>query len=192
MNYCYESEHLKLKLLFENDAPLVLQFLKENKDIFEPYEPHKYDVYYTEEYQRHNLHAETVAFNRQTYYRFYVFLKNNEKDIVGTISFSNVLNFPFSSACLGYKFAEKYQHKGYATEAICCALYAVFRDAKLNRVEAYVMPHNVESIRLLERIGFENEGLSKKCINIQGKYEDHLRFGIVNDFSEKINEQKHY
>lgn len=180
MNYCYETERLKLKVITEDYAPIVLKFLTENRDIFEPYEPLKYDIYYTEEYQRHNLHAELAGFNKQQYYRFYVFLKDNENEIVGTISFSNIIGYPFCSANLGYKFAKKYQHNGYAFESICCALFAIFRDTNLHRINAYVMPNNEQSIRLLDRIGFVNEGVSRKCICINGQYEDHIHYGLLN------------
>jgi ribosomal-protein-alanine N-acetyltransferase len=42
------------------------------------------------------------------------------------------------------------------------------------------MPHNKGSIRVVEKAGFELEGLNKKNVLINGKWEDHLHFAIVN------------
>jgi ribosomal-protein-alanine N-acetyltransferase len=42
------------------------------------------------------------------------------------------------------------------------------------------MPHNIGSIRVLEKAGFHKEGLSKKNVKINGRWEDHLHFAIVN------------
>jgi [ribosomal protein S5]-alanine N-acetyltransferase len=55
-----------------------------------------------------------------------------------------------------------------------------FEVLKLHRIEAGVMPHNIGSIRVLEKTGFHKEGLSKKNVKINGKWEDHLHFAIVN------------
>ncbi|EHL78567.1 hypothetical protein HMPREF1015_01517 [Bacillus smithii 7_3_47FAA] len=42
------------------------------------------------------------------------------------------------------------------------------------------MPQNIGSIRVLEKAGFHKEGLSKQNVKINGKWEDHLHFAIVN------------
>ncbi len=42
------------------------------------------------------------------------------------------------------------------------------------------MPHNIASVRDLEKVGFEKEELSKKNVRINGKWKDHWHFAIVN------------
>jgi ribosomal-protein-alanine N-acetyltransferase len=42
------------------------------------------------------------------------------------------------------------------------------------------MPHNIGSIRVLEKAGFEKEGLARKNVKINGKWEDHVQLAIVN------------
>lgn len=180
MQFLYESEHLYIKILTPDYAPSVLTFLYRNREYFEQYETSKPAKYYTVKYQRDNLRAEFTSFIKQRYIRFYVFEKGNDNDIIGTISFSNFLQYPYSNAYIGYKFDQNHLHMGYATEAVCCAVNAVFHDLKLHRLEAYVMPANLSSIRLLERIGFENEGICRQFICVCGKYEDHIRYALIN------------
>ncbi|MBQ3543775.1 MAG: GNAT family N-acetyltransferase [Lachnospiraceae bacterium] len=179
MKFIYESKRLILKILTSDKAEDVLQFLYRNRYRFEPYEAEKPNSYYTLAYQRDNLKGEFNSFKNLKYIRFFVFKKGNDNDIIGTISFSNILSYPFSCATIGYKFDKDYLHLGYATEAVACAILAVFRDLDLHRIEAYVMPNNTSSIKLLERIGFEQEGLCHQNICICGKYEDHLRFSLI-------------
>lgn len=183
MNFIYETERLQLKILTEDYAPAVLSFLIRNREFFEPYETLKQEMYYTEIYQRKNLKLEYSSFLALKYIRFYVFEKGNEQTIIGTVSFSNILKYPYSSACIGYKFDHEYHHHGYAAEAVTCGAFAMFRDAGFHRLEAFVMPENLSSIKLLKRIGFEYEGRSRELICVQGQYKDHLRYALINEFT---------
>ena len=53
----------------------------------------------------------------------------------------------------------------------------------LHRVFARVMPENTPSLRLLEAIGFTCEGTEYACTQIQGKWEDHIRYALLNPYS---------
>lgn len=43
------------------------------------------------------------------------------------------------------------------------------------------MPKNGGSIRVLEKAGFEKEGISRKSVKINGAWEDHLILAVIND-----------
>ena len=180
MNFLYETTRLQLKVLNENHAADVLYFLQTNKAFFEPFEDQKKPSYYTLSYQTENLKAEYNAFLKTKYIRFYVFRKDSPNQIIGTISFSNLLPFPYSTATLGYKFAFAHQHMGYASEAVATACHALFKDAHFHRIEAFVLPDNLPSCHVLERIGFDLEGLCRGAININGIYRDHYKFALLN------------
>lgn len=51
------------------------------------------------------------------------------------------------------------------TEALDAILDLGFNKMELNRIEAVVMPENSASIKLLEKLGFHNEGLLKEYEN---------------------------
>ena len=67
------------------------------------------------------------------------------------------------------------------TEALHAAIVIVFKEIKLHRIEANIMPHNKPSIDLVKRLGFEYGGLAKKYLKINGKWEDHIHMTILND-----------
>lgn len=180
MNFNYETPRLELKILNEKHASDVLDFLQTNKAFFEPFEAPKQPNYYTLKNQCENLRMEYHAFLNLKYIRFFVYCKDIPNQIIGTISFSNILPFPYSSATIGYKFAPKFQHKGYAVESISAACQAVFDDGLCHRIEAFVLPLNSPSCHVLERIGFDLEGICREPININGTYKDHYKYALIN------------
>lgn len=83
------------------------------------------------------------------------------KTVIGTISIVDV-DYSGKIVTVGYTLSKKHQHKGYATEALTRLVRYLFDDLKVERVQAKVIPENVPSCRLLERVGFKKEGLIKK------------------------------
>ena len=72
-------------------------------------------------------------------------------------------------------------NRGYITEALRCAIEYAFAQLKLHRIEANIIPRNARSRRVVEKLGFEPEGLARKYLKINGVWEDHLHFVIFND-----------
>lgn len=66
------------------------------------------------------------------------------------------------------------------TEAVTYAVGFAFKELGLHRIEAGVMPHNKASIRLLEKAGFEKEGIARENVRINGKWEDHQILSLIN------------
>ena len=181
MKFSYETPRLELKVLPASMAENVLEFMERNKDIFDRYEAKRCEDFFTEEFQSKLLTCELQLFLKSQGARFYVFEKNNSDRIIGCVHFYNMRQAPYDSCLVGYKFDKDFQHRGYATEALAAALDIVFRDAKIHRVEATVMPSNTASIKLLEKLGFQCEGLLRKNICIDGRWEDHYLYALLNE-----------
>ena len=179
MNLTYETDRLILKVLKASDAPAVLDFYTDNMELFEKYEAARPQNFYTLSYQKTLLNAEYNLTIKLTAVRFYVFLKEQPDVVIGTIGFRNIVQSVYHSCETGYKFAEEYQHQGYAFEALIEGTQIMFDDLKLHRIEANVMPSNLASIHLLESLGFVQEGLVHDHALIQGKWENHLRYALI-------------
>ncbi len=82
-------------------------------------------------------------------------------------------------ADLGYAYNRRYWGKGYATEAAQAVLKIGFESLKLHRVGAKVLPDNVGSIRVLEKLGFQREGVVRQAYSLRGPYEDLLCYSIL-------------
>jgi [ribosomal protein S5]-alanine N-acetyltransferase len=87
----------------------------------------------------------------------------------------------FLSCHLGYKLDKDEINKGYITEAIQKGIEVMFNEFGLHRIEANIMPKNKRSLRVVEKLGFYNEGLAYKYLKINDKWEDHIHMVLLND-----------
>jgi len=108
-------------------------------------------------------------------YPYFIF-DNEGQALVGALTLSNVRRGVAQTATLGYWIGLPYQRHGYMTSAVRLALEFAFRHLGLHRVEASCLPHNQASIGLLEKCGFEREGLARGYLKIAGEWRDHLLF----------------
>lgn len=174
----YETNRLILKVLGPDSAKEVLQFYEEDKELFERYEIDRCPQFYTESHQRNILQVEYGLTLKMSLIRYYVFLKEKPDDIIGTISLYDV-STPFARADIGYKFASRYHHQGYASEAVEKLIDIAFTELKLHRICARVQEENFPSIRLIEGLGFEKEGVCRHYMRMRGQWMDHLQYSLI-------------
>lgn len=180
MSIIFETPRLYVKQLTRDSAELVLNFYAENKAIFEPWEPKRAINFYTLAYQKASLSAEYHQMLDGKLLRYWVFLKNQPNEIIGSFCFQNFLRGPYQSCSLGYKFSGKYHNQGYAYESIKKGLEHLLSEYPIHRVEAFIMPKNYPSIKLIEKLNFKYEGISYSYANVNGSWEDHLRYSYIN------------
>jgi ribosomal-protein-alanine N-acetyltransferase len=99
--------------------------------------------------------------------------------IVGAINFFDLEGGIVQAACVGYYVGAPFAGRGYMTEALGLALRHAFVRLGLHRVEADIEPDNVASIRLVRRLGFTREGLSRRYLKLRGRWRDHERWAIL-------------
>lgn len=80
---------------------------------------------------------------------------------------------------LGYMIAPEYWGNGYATEAAELLCGYAFEERRLNKVYADVYATNPASARVLEKIGFEQEGLFRQHAFVDGEHADVQRYGLL-------------
>ena len=99
--------------------------------------------------------------------------------IIGRVALGGVMRGVFQNAYLGYWIDHAHQGLGLMTEAVAAAVEFAMGTACLHRVQAAVMPGNVASIRVMEKVGFRREGVAERYLCIAGKWEDHVLFGVT-------------
>lgn len=179
MNFQYETERLILTVLTDDASEEVLHFLQNNRDTFEKYDGKKAENYYTQQYQKTLLTYDFHMCMRQKAFRYWLMEKDNPAKIIGTVSIQRIERSIFQTCTIGYKMDKAYRRKGYMQEALRKIISVIFSDLRLHRIEAYVKPENTASIRLLEKLGFCNEGTAYECIFLNDAWEDHLRFSFI-------------
>lgn len=84
-----------------------------------------------------------------------------------------------AKAELGYGLASAHWGKGYMTEALTALLDFAFASLKLRRLEADVDPRNENSLRILDKLGFQREGLLRERWNVAGEIQDTVFCGLL-------------
>lgn len=85
----------------------------------------------------------------------------------------------YRSLGIGYCLDEPAWGKGYATEAVRAMLHWAYDALDLNRVEAEIDTRNVASARVLEKLGFEREGLRREDCVVAGEVSDSWIYGLL-------------
>ena len=81
---------------------------------------------------------------------------------------------------IGYWLAKPYWNKGIMTRVVKKMCQFGFDEFNLTRIEAVVFESNLPSCKVLEKAGFNYEGLLKKYILKNSKYIDGKIFAITN------------
>jgi len=110
--------------------------------------------------------------------------------IIGAIGIGNIVRGAFQSCTLGYWIGSAYSNQGHMTQALSLSLAFIFKALKLHRVEANIIPTNKPSTRLIKRLGFRYEGLGRRYIRINGKWQDHARWGLTNEDYRELVKRK--
>jgi len=127
---------------------------------------------------RYRVRRHLDEWTRDEAYSFFVF-RDEDNAMVGGLSLGHVRRGVSQSATLGYWMGEPYAGKGYMTRAVRAAAAYGFERQGLHRIEAACLPNNVPSRRLLERVGFAQEGYARSYLNINGQWRDHLLFALL-------------
>ncbi len=180
MYFQYETENLILKVLDESYKSMVLRFYLEGNHFFGQVEPRRPEDFFSAEYQGKLLSYEMKSFLSGSMARYHVFEKDNQDKVIGTISLRDIKKGAFCSGTIGYKLLPEYTGRGYATQMVKAVTYAAFKEDNLHRINAYVQPDNYASIKVLEKVGYEKEGLARRMIRINGEWKDHFLYACVN------------
>lgn len=101
--------------------------------------------------------------------------------LVGGVTLGQVRRGVVQTATLGYWLGEAFARRGMMTAAVITVITYAFATLRLHRIEASCLPHNEASMRLLERVGFTREGYARAYLRINGIWQDHLLYGLLED-----------
>ena len=152
----------------------------ESRAFLSPWEPEWARDELTRGAFRRRLKRYATEARADTAYAFLVF-RSGDEILLGGCTLSNVRRGVTQCCSLGYWIGERFSRQGYMHEAIRTLLPFVFQTLGLHRIEAACLPANLASTRLLLKIGFEQEGIARRYIQINGEWQDHLLFAFLAD-----------
>lgn len=110
-------------------------------------------------------------------------------ELAGEMNVNSIQRGPFQSCYVGYWIDEAKAGKGYTPEALVCVLRFAFEELRLHRVQIAIIPRNTASRRVVEKLGVRMEGIAERYLEINGAWEDHMRFAITaEEWAERSDE----
>lgn len=154
-----------------------LEVRKRNRAFLKPYEPSWAHDWSSMAYFQKRLSLQARNWQEDLACSFLIF-KNEDGALIGGMNVNNICRGAAQYASLGYWLDEDHQGQGYMAEAVNLTVQYCFRQLRLNRVHAASLLHNTRSQNLLLRCGFTQEGMARNYLKINGRWQDHLLFGL--------------
>jgi len=175
------TPRLILKSIDESNAYQVNDYVIRNKEFLREWEVIRTPEYYTVETQKELIASDNLYFEHGQLYKVWMYKLDDPERIIGSIALSNIVRGAFLSCHLGYRLDHAENNKGYMTEGLERVINLAFNELQLHRIEANIMPKNKASLKVVEKLGFNHEGLARKYLKINGKWEDHIHMVLIND-----------
>lgn len=127
---------------------------------------------------RRRLRRHASEIENDDAYPFLLFRESDDR-LVGGLTFGQVKRGVAQAATLGYWMGQPFAGQGWMSRAVRAATGFAFATLRLHRVEAACLPQNEASIRLLTRTNFKQEGVARSYLRINGIWQDHLLFALL-------------
>jgi ribosomal-protein-alanine N-acetyltransferase len=115
-----------------------------------------------------------------TAYAFFVF-RDEDDALLGGCTLSNVRRGVIQCCALGYWIGERFARQGYMHSAVRALIPFIFATLGMHRIEAACLPSNEPSKNLLQKAGFRQEGVARRYLQINGEWQDHVLFALLED-----------
>lgn len=102
-----------------------------------------------------------------------------EGHFCGEINLSSIQRGPFQNAYVGYWIDQKWAGQGLMPEAVVVLARFAFEDLHLHRLQISIIPRNTASRRVVEKLALREEGVAERYLEIDGVWEDHVRYAIT-------------
>lgn len=112
---------------------------------------------------------------------------NNQ--LIGSFSYWRLIK-PHCRAEIGYSIHPDYWGQGIMTETFKILIEFGFSELKLHSIEANVNPKNVQSIKLLEKIGFKKEAHFRENFLYNGEFLDSLIYCLLESDARNYSQKK--
>lgn len=154
------------------------QLREQSRDFLTPWEPTWPADCLTRSAYRRRLRHYAEEWHGGIGFAFFIFGRDDD-ELRGGITLSNVRRGVAQAGTLGYWVGKPFARRGVMSDAIRCALRFAFANLHLHRVEAACLPRNAASRGVLAKAGFREEGFAPKYLRINGEWEDHVLYAML-------------
>jgi len=178
-NHILEGDGLRLRPLRKSDYVAWQSVRAQSRHFLAPFEPSWSDLELTRRAFENRVRRSHREARRGSEFPFLLFdISASNEILLGGLTLSNVRYRAARHANLGYWMGAEYAGKGHMSRAVALCLPFVFEYLNLRRLHAACLPHNLPSRKVLENNGFIEEGFAEQYLQIDGKWRDHVLYGL--------------
>ncbi|MCL1899242.1 MAG: GNAT family N-acetyltransferase [Promicromonosporaceae bacterium] len=104
-----------------------------------------------------------------------------DEQLVGQLTVSGIARGSLQSGTIGYWLARHSAGRGVMPTAVAMATDHCLGPLGLHRVEINICPENAKSLRVVEKLGFRDEGVRQRYLHIGGQWRDHRTFALTEE-----------
>ncbi|MBW8087126.1 GNAT family N-acetyltransferase [Streptomyces hygroscopicus subsp. hygroscopicus] len=124
--------------------------------------------------------------------RMLPFIIEYQGRLAGQLTVAGITWGSMCSGHIGYWIDQAVAGRGVMPTSVALAVDHCFRAIGLHRIEVCIRPENLPSRRVVEKLGFRQEGLRPRYLHIDGAWRDHLVYALtVEELSEGLLERWH-
>ncbi|MCM3004294.1 GNAT family N-acetyltransferase [Priestia koreensis] len=168
-----ETERLVLRELVEEDAPVLYDYFSD-KHVLAYYGMEPLQSLHEAKAMIENFHA---MVEKKQGMRLAI-VEKESGETIGTCGFHNYAP-RHKRAEIGYELAPSHWGKGLATEAVEALIDHLFSAHQLSRIGAVVFIENVASRTLLQKMGFQEEGVLREYMVQSGVAHDVIMHAML-------------
>jgi ribosomal-protein-alanine N-acetyltransferase len=101
--------------------------------------------------------------------------------LVGQLTVAGIFHGSALNGTIGYWVAQEVAGQGIAPTAVALAFDHATTAAGLHRLEIAICPENRPSLRVVEKLGFRDEGVRKRFLHVAGRWRDHRIFALTRE-----------
>jgi ribosomal-protein-alanine N-acetyltransferase len=170
-----EGKNVNLRVMEKEDIPLMTEWFNSpevNGDYDFPSQRSRTEI----EQRFEKAFSEPSTFEMKT---FIIEKKDGTK--IGYMLHFNMLHPTGKMQEIGYVLVPNERGKGYCTEAVRIIVDYLFLTKELACIQAMADVRNVASQRVLEKSGFQKEGIIRKRLFFRGEWTDNLLYSILRE-----------
>ena len=179
MALCLEGPRILLREITQDDAAALARYWTDNAEHLRPWQPAFGAEYRTETFWRSRIEAGSGA--GKTTLRMAIHARAAPGKLAGLFTLQDIVLSPLWSAMLGYSVDKMHEGQGLIGEAVRLGVGQAFGALGLHRIYASYMVGNDRSARVLERAGFEREGVLRRLLRVEGVWQDHVQMSLIYD-----------
>jgi [ribosomal protein S5]-alanine N-acetyltransferase len=168
-----ETKRLQLRELNHRDSDFIFQLFSNEKVCQYLYDEEVFkNIDEAKDFIEWNSNPEKKGHNR------WGIVRKKDQALLGTCGYDCWDQYN-NIAEIGYDLWHEYWGNGYMKETLEIAIESGFTNMNLNRINAFVALENENSTRVLEQLGFKNEGIFRDKHLFRGHYYDHYSYSLL-------------